>query len=238
MQQSSNTEAAVLNLFHNIYINLESRKTTAVLFIDLSKAFDSIDLAILILKLEKLKMNKKFLELIISFITNRWQCVEVQGSKSTFREMSAGVPQGSILGPLLFLFYINSITDLQLKGNLQLYADDIALVYGVDSLESLKTSMESDLKLLKQWLNCHKMLMNEKKTQYVLFKGKKSLEYFTEQSLSIKVSNKVIERVSSALYLGLWVDEKLSFKPHFEHLKKKILPFAYAVRRARSFIPS
>jgi ribonucleases P/MRP protein subunit RPP40 len=133
----------------------------------------------------------------------------------------SGVPQGSILGPTLFLLYINSMSNLKLNGKIQLYADDCAITYGEMSIEELKKAMENDLLTIQQWLNSHSMAMNVSKTNYLFFHGRKRFESFTNLALNVKLNNQIIERVETATYLGLRIDEQLNFRDHLNHIKKK-----------------
>lgn len=234
--KKSNTEIAVVHLFHNICSNLEKKLLTAVLFIDLSKAFDCIDFSILERKIKDLQLPKNYESLICSFFVNRSHAVSLGEIKSNFLLTISGVPQGSILGPTLFLLYIDSISKLELNGKIQMYADDVAIVYGEKSSLELKHAIEHDLLEIQSWLYRHRMAMNTNKTNYILFNGKKTLENFTQFSLNINIEGKQIERVSSAKYLGLIIDEQLNFIDHINFIKKKIIPISYAIKRARKVI--
>lgn len=140
-------------------------------------------------------------------------------------------PQGTVLGPTLFNLYINSLTRLKLKGSLQLYADDSAIVYGENDRESLKDAMEADLEKIKFWVGAHFMALNVKKTAYVLFSGRRFFENFTHDFLNIMLNGEKIERVAVSTFLGLRIDERLTFKPHIEHIKNKVRPVIFAIRR-------
>jgi hypothetical protein len=150
--------------------------------------------------------------------------------------VSIGTFQGSILGPLLFNIYINNIFKLPLKGRLQAYADDLALVYSESSLDQIRTSIIVDLETIDDFLRSHKLSINLSKTKYILFHGSTSLEYFTQHGLSIVFQNNTIERVSTFLFLGQIIDEKLNFKPHIEYISSKITPMIYAIKRIRHFV--
>lgn len=227
----SNTEAAAVNLMRNIYLNIENKKLTAVLFVDFRKAFDTISHEILIKKLEKLDLPPLYLNILKNFLHNRSQRVEIDGVHSHYQLVTDGVPQGSILGPKLFNFYINSICKVNFKGSLQLFADDAALVYGESDTTVLKLAIEYDLKLISNWVDAHFMSLNTTKTNYILFHGRKSLEYFTQLSMNILANDKPIERVESARFLGLIIDEKLNFTDHINQIKRTIRPLMFAIKR-------
>ena len=135
---NSNTETAVLHLLSSIYNNIEKKLFTAVLFIDISKAFDCVDFDLLIAKLKTANVDGNFLNVFKSYFSNREQFVEIDGFCSPRARLHSGVPQGSVLGPLLFIFFINDVFKLGLLGKLQLYADDAKIVYGCLTLDELK----------------------------------------------------------------------------------------------------
>lgn len=234
--KKSNCETAVLHVMNQIYSNLENKLITCAVFIDLSKAFDSLHHPLLINKLEKLKFSFSFLSLLKSYLSDRSQYVQIDDAKSQLLRIDKGVFQGSKLASTLFLIYINSIFNLPLNGKLFLYADDIALVYGEADITNLKSKIEYDLNVLDIWFSNHFLKMNTNKTNYVLFHGKTKLDYFTSPSLRINLNGKLIQRVDSFKYLGFWIDEELNFQTHIKHIKSKIIPMTFAIRRIRPFI--
>jgi hypothetical protein len=224
--KNSNCESAVLHVMNQIYSNLEEKSVTSAMFIDLSKAFDSLYHPLLIKKLEKLQFSDKFSNLLISYLSNRSQFVELDNTRSPCLKISKGVFQGSKLAAILFLIYINSIFNLPLNGKLFLYADDIALIYAAPDFLSLKNKMEYDLNVLDIWFTNHYLKMNSAKTNYVLFRGAARLDFFTHNSLNITFGHQTINRVDSFKYLGFIIDEKLDFHKHIQHVKSKIVEFA------------
>jgi hypothetical protein len=153
------------------------------------------------------------------------QFVALNDSSSSRDRISKGVFQGSKLGAILFV-----------RGKILLYADDIAIVYGAKDGNELKLSMEYDLRLLEIWFTNHFMKMNSSKTCYLLFSGRKKLDYFVTHGLQIRLGNHDVERVECFKYLGFWLDETLCFDRHVKHIKFKILPMTYAIKRIRPFI--
>jgi hypothetical protein len=173
---------------------------------------------------------------MISYFSDRFQCVEVEGGRSGFLNNTIGAFQGSILGPLSFIFYINGIFSIPLKGSIQAYADDIAIVYGLNSQSELKQAIQDDLMTINNFLSSHCLLINPLKTKYLLFHGRASLEYFTERSLQITFNDKIIERVTNFRYLGLIIDERLDFSAHIDYVSDRISPMIYAMKRIRPFV--
>lgn len=150
--------------------------------------------------------------------------------------ISKGVFQGSKLAAIFFLIYINSIFNLPINGKLFLYADDIAIVYGAENLSQLKDKMEYDLRILDIWFTNHYLKMNPEKTNYILFHGKSRLDPFISQALNIKLNGKRVERTENFKYLGFWIDEQLNFQRHVQHIKEKIVPMTFAIKRIRGCI--
>lgn len=235
---SSNTEAATLNLMNEIYTRIEKKKLTAVMFIDFTKAFDCIDINLLKRIISRLSLTKSFELILLNFLSERKQCVSIEKHNSPSLPITDGVPQGSVLGPTLFNLYINSLASLRLNGTLQLYADDSCIIYGEKNENSLKISMEKDLEIITDWLNAHGMSMNLSKTTYILFTGRTKLvaNNFIKDSTSIMHNNCIIKRVNSVKYLGLFIDDDLTFRTHIKHVKKKINPIIFAIRRISTTI--
>lgn len=236
----SNTETAVLHLLSKLYGNIESRKFSACVFLDLKKAFDCLDHNIFIKKLKKLQMSESFFNLFVSYFSDRSQRVDIKGVNSSFSDINYGTFQGSVLGPMTFIFYINNIFNLNLIGSIQLYADDIVLVYGEVSPATLKSAVESDLKIISDFLNSHSLALNPTKSQIILFPGRsgRATPLATKflENFCIMCNNEEIMRVSSVRYLGLIIDENLDFKEHIKHISKKISSMIFAIRRIRDVI--
>lgn len=234
--EKSNTEISAAHVLHEIYNGIEERKATALTCIDLTKAYDSIQHQVLIMKLRKLNLDPFFLNLLISYLERRKQAVKVGTILSPFLPVTSGTPQGGVLSGAFFNLYINSIFKLQLNSQLMLYCDDASLISKAPDHLSLKSVMEADLNLISIWLNCHYLLPNINKTKYVLFHGRKKFEHFTEAALNINFNNLSIERVEFIKLLGLIIDEGLSFRNQVESVENKIIPFTYALRRIRKLI--
>lgn len=232
----SDTQVAVLHLLSLIYNQIESKKLTAAVFIDMKKAFDCVDHKLLFEKFKLLLLPHNLENLLKSYLVNRSQCVDIDGCRSGNLKVTSGIFQGSIMGPTTFIFYVNGVFKLNLKGSIQLYADDIALVYGEKDPQALKQAIEADLKTIKHYFNSLGLDINTNKTKYVQFQGRARLEFFTQRSLNIMLGSEKLERVDSYKYLGLIIDECLTFKPHIDHIKKKIIPMIFAIRRIRCTI--
>lgn len=230
--EQSNTLSATLNLTETIYTHLEAKKRTACIFIDLMKAFDCVDHKILIQKLEKYGILGNSLELLKNYLKNRKQYVYLNNKKSHLLTVKCGIPQGSILGPLLFSIYVNDIFDLPLNGKILLFADDAVIIYGETSLAELKDNMEHDLEILTSWLQKNKFRLNIKKTNFIIFQSTNRLPVFDE----IKINDDIVKRVDNTRYLGLQIDSRLKWTSHVDVIKSKISPIIGVLRRVGKFL--
>ena len=208
-----NTEQACLKLITSI---ISKNTKSACLFIDFRKAFDTIDCGILLDKLSRFGIRGKSLELLKSYLTNRKCYVSFHECSSSVLDISLGVPQGSILGPLLFLMYINDIENLIDAENIVMFADDVAVLFYDNDIDLLHVKISYFLYKLSDWCNFFKLSLNVNKTKLMLFNVKRAL--FSD----IVVNNDLIEIVNSYRYLGFMIDNRLSHKYHVKHLQSKL----------------
>lgn len=236
--KSSSTISACTSLVHTICDHKNNRKKTAALFIDFKKAFDCISYDKLQNILFDYGIRETALKLILSYLQNRKQFVVVGGESSILQKIVCGVPQGSILGPLLFNIYINIIFSIKLKGHLQLYADDAVLTYGEIDYPTLKSSIQSDLYELQNYLIEYNLVMNLQKTKIMIFKRNYLSKYDTGDSIldSIEINGELISTVTTYKYLGLVIDSTLSWKPHIKELAAKISPFIGLIYRMKKYV--
>ena len=168
MHSTSQTSIA---LTETIRKNLDSGKFSCGVFIDLQKAFDTVDINILLRKLEFYGIWDKGNEWFLFYLTGRKQCVSIHGNKSEYREVLHGVPQGSVLGPLLFIIYINDLPNSLIFSTATLFADDTCLLFSSSSLRHIEKTLNTDLKRLFKWLNSNKISLKDSKTEVVIFHG-------------------------------------------------------------------
>lgn len=228
---NSSTLAACTQLVTIIDTAIDKGLYTGCVFIDLRKAFDSIQHEILFKKLARIGITHNALKLFISYQSGRTQTVQLVGKSSQYMSTHTGVAQGSILSTTLFSIFINDIFQLQLKSKIQLYADDAVLIYENKDLLDLASNMQEDLNVINIWLNENVLRMNTKKTHYIIFEKNRSIDFSTFPD--IVVDNQKINRVNSSKYLGLHIDSKLSWREHIKHIKNKINPIMFALRRLK-----
>jgi hypothetical protein len=230
----SNTVAAVISFITFLRDSLNRRQYTSAIFIDMSKAFDCVVHDILLEKLYKSGVRGNFHELLKSYLSNRSQLVRIGKSESSRQDIQFSVPQGSILGPLLFLVYINDVFELGLRGRLQLYADDAVLMYSRSCITDLYDDMQHDLDILNNWLYNNCLTANSGKTNFIIFKDPRKIISYNR---SLYLGGSLINKVDETTYLGLIIDSSLSFRSHIDKLKKKIISFVGVLGRIKNTVP-
>lgn len=225
--KESGTLTASINLINKIQLSLNNKKHTATLFIDLKKAFEMVQHNKLVQKLQSCNLNFDAILLIKSFLENRYQMVTINETNSDLYPAKCGVPQGSKLAALFYIIFINDIFDIRLHGDIQLYADDIALTFSCDTIDMLRTKMQSDLFKLSKYFDENFLLINAKKTHYIVYKNPE----IANCNFKLTYKNEKINRTSETTYLGLKINSKLNWNNQIDAIKTKILPFIGAIKR-------
>jgi hypothetical protein len=184
----------------------------------LKKAFDTLNHSILLLKLEHYGIRGAPLKWFESYLTNRKQYVFYNGVSSETLNVTCGVPQGSVLGPLLFLIYINDLPNISDKLQFFLFADDTNIYFDSHDLKTLEKTVNEELKKLSLWLNVNCLALNVSKTNFVIFRANKPLYH----NVTLIMNRKAIEQKDHVKYLGVLVDEHLNWSFHAQHVAKKI----------------
>ena len=189
------------------------------MFIDLQKTFDTVDHNILFDKLNYYGARGTTNSWFRSCLCNRKQIVSINGLKSNSKVIKYGVPQGFVLGPLLFLIYINELYMSTKNSSVHHFADDTNLLYINKSLNNIGSRINSDLKGLTDWLNANRISFNISKTEFILFQNRnKTIHY----DLKIKLNGKRIFPTTSVKYLGVIFNENLSWMNHLTALSAKL----------------
>src|SRR3984885_15376093 len=186
----------------------------------LAKAFDTVDHEILLKKLENYGIRGTSLQWFHSYLDNRQQLVKCNDQFSNLRIIRYGVPQGSNLGPLLFLLYINDLPSASTLLHFILFADDTNIFYSHKSLDSLMKLVNSELSTAADWFKANRLSLNLNKTSFIIFHShRKSI---LMQDLTIFIDNIPIQQVRSTKFLGVYVDENLTWTDHIAHISNKI----------------
>ena len=229
------TSLAIVHLIDQITQNMDNNVFSVGVFLDLSKAFDTINHKILCNKLEIYGIRGVALNWFSSYLNNRQQCVSINNILSNFKTTLCGVPQGSVLGPLLFLIYVNDIINTSSLFKFIMFADDTNLFYSHSDLEYLFSVVNNELKTVSLWLKLNKLSLNLSKTHFILFRPRQKK---VSHSLKITIEGKSINQVSSTKFLGVIIDENLSWAAHINMLHQKISKNFGIIRRLRYKLPS
>ena len=227
----------LLSITHEIFEAFDCNRTLEVrsVFLDISKAFDKVWHEGLLYKLKSMGISGELIKLLENYLSNRLQRVVLNGQTSPWRPVLAGVPQGSILGPLLFLIYINDLPN-RLKSNAKLFADDTSLFTIVKDKNESANILNNDLSLISRWAYDWKMLFNldpKKPAQEVIFSRKKQ----SQSHPTISLKNIPGERASYQKHLGIILDEKLNFKQHIDNAILKINKGISVIKKLRYSLP-
>ena len=207
------------------------------IFIDLSKAFDTISHSKLLTKLERCGIRGSALSLLTSYLANRTQYTNVLGENSDKLSVKYGVPQGSVLGPLLFLLYINDILNSSKLGVFVLFADDTNIfVKGRDVANALQKANKV-LQYVSLYMKLNELHINMSKSCYMHFDPRPRTNTSNDVEISLQVNDIPIKRVKSTRFLGVIIDEKLSWKEHIATLKNKLKCQAGAINRIKDCVP-
>ena len=217
-QRGKSTQLAVMMLVDKITEALDNKECVIGIFLDFSKAFDTVDHEILLLKLEKYGIQGTELQWLNDYLSNRRQYVTCSNYKSSFGTITCGVPQGSILGPLLFLMYINDLSKVSEYCFSLLFADDTNMYHTGKDMKKVCDQVNEDLKNVQEWLNCNKLSLNIRKTHYMIFTPRNKII----DDIDVKFCNNVIERVYVTKFLGVQIDSQLTWKTHVEYTCKKL----------------
>ena len=204
------TQLAALELIDRITQDLDQGNTPITIFMDLSKAFDTLNHDILIYKLKAYGLSETALKLMQSYLTNRKQYVEINNTQSTKNDITVGVPQGSILGPLLFIIYINDIIHSSTVFKFIIFADDTTLYTTLDTQENINDILNDELVQINNWLKVNKLSVNVAKTKAMLFHMPQ--KQIHNPRLTIAGSN--IEFIDNFNFLGITINKHQNWTKH------------------------
>jgi hypothetical protein len=207
-----------------IYKNLDKNCPTIVVFLDLAKAFDTVNHTIFLNKLEAYGIRGDVLDLLKNYLTNRMQCVKVNNNISESMNVTIGVPQGTILGPLLFILYINDMFNFIPDNSLVSYADDTAILCSGKNWEEVQIKVTEWLEIINSWLCMNQLSMNADKTTFITFGC--YLDSVPNE-LEILINNTKIKRVHHCKYLGIVLDGCMKWDCHIRELIKKVKYFIF-----------
>lgn len=232
-REGYSTNTAIIDIYDELLSNRDKKMHTCAIFLDFQKAFDSVDHRILLTKLEKIfGIRGTPLDLLKSYLDGRKQFTTVNGINSSLCDVKIGIPQGSTLGPLLFLLFINDLSTTSVFKT-TLFADDAMLSMSSSNISTLEEITNNELAKVENWLQCNKLSLNLSKTSYLLFHNKSTQD---KNQLILKIDGVPLTQAHVVKYLGIYIDDELSWIPHIEHLQKQIARSTALLSKLRYYV--
>lgn len=228
---------ATTELIADITDNLENKMMTLCTYLDLSKAFDTIDHSLLIDKLEHYGIRGNCLNWFKSYLCNRSQFVKIDNTVSDTQQIVCGVPQGSVLGPLLFIIYTNDLPNSLTHTNAILFADDTTIYTKSNSIVSLYEKVNYDLNSLHDWFKTNKLSLNVGKTNYMLFGNTIRVQPDTHLHKILIGTDEIMQK-KSVKFLGVTIDDRLNWQDHIISVKNKMSRTLYNLKMIKNILPS
>ena len=230
------TVTCLFELLNEIYLQIDNKNKVAIVSLDLSKAFDTINHELLLKKLKNFNLNSDSIDFLQSYLSNRKQVTKFDDYTSTVEDVKSGVPQGSILGPFLFLCFVNDLPDIfKNVCKFMAYADDTQLLVYDKTLEGLKEKIESVINLAQNWYNKNGMKNNSSKSEILVVSTKKS------DKIKINVlengEQKIVKSKKWIKILGVYVDHILSWSKQINIVKKNATNVIRQIHRINKFLP-
>ena len=229
------TELALMLSVDKIISALDKNNFVLGVFLDFSKAFDTIDHDILVQKLDNYGIRGVANKWFESYLKDRYQYVCYDGINSSYGKISCGVPQGSILGPLLFLIYINDLASICNQLFPVMYADDSNLFAEGSDIIELQNIMNRELVKVSRWLRLNKLSLNIDKTHFMIFKRQRRL---VESVPEICIDSNSIHQVAKTKFLGVYIDENLSWNAHINYISGKVSRGIGVLKKAKRYLNS
>ena len=224
---------AITQLLNHINIGLNKGAPTLALFIDFRKAFDCLQYNKLVNKLRCMNLSPDTIEWVKHYLTDRQQCTRANNTISDFSQIKQGVPQGSILGPLLYIIYANDIAQKITHCKSTYYADDTVIYATGKNLKQVFSKVQKDLGNLEDWCSANGIHINTNKTKYVLFNNSSRLN---SDAHTLTFKGKLLERQTQFNYLGVILDEHLTFENQIKSTINKVSAKISQLKKLRRFL--
>ena len=221
-RKKHSTYMAIMKFHEKVTEAIDKNEFCLGIFIDLSKAFDTLDHEVLLKKLSIYGIRGIANKLIKNYLQDRQQYVVYNNSESNCKTITCGVPQGSILGPLLFLLYINDISYISKILTFILFADDTNILYSNSDIWELERLVNTYLSIISDWFKANRLSLNIQKTNFMLF-GFKHIPITVFRNFHIKIDSINISSVEITKFLGIIIDEKLKWQHHISYVALKFI---------------
>ena len=230
------TLTALTEATNNWSVNIDNGLLNGVVFLDLKKAFDTIEHSIILRKLQFYGIEQESLKWFQSYLDDRKQVCCVNGHMSNSLSVSCGVPQGSNLGPLLFLIYINDLPNCLSTASPRMFADDTNVSLASSTLFELENMLNQEFQNLNIWLKVNKLSLNIAKTEFMIIGSRQRLNVNVDGHINISINDQPIKKVNETETLGMTIDQHLTWSKQVEEKSKKISSAIGALKRIRPFI--
>ena len=246
-RRNHSTEYAAMEFVDKTMNAIDKQQVPLAILMDFSKAFDTLDHKILLDKLKYYGIQGIALTWFENYLTGMTQYVQFNGINSNLVDITTGVPQGSVLGPLLFLIYINDLPNASKIFHAILFADDTSLTATICSFSPFQPKSKLDfqilsrrinieLEMINEWLQINKLSLNVDKTKYMIFHNRqRNMDIYKQ--LNIKINDLEIKRVFTFNFLGIIINDKLDWNDHINYVAQKILPVINTLNRLKHLLP-
>ena len=235
-RKSHSTTTSLLKSTNKWLLNIDKGLINGVLFLDLRKAFDTVDHKILIDKLKLYGITGNTLNWFISYLDKIYQTCKVNNVRSARKLIECGVPQGSNLGPLLFLLYVNDLPNCLDQAEPSMFADDTNISTSAGSVEKLETQLNIELDKIYRWLVANKLTLNVSKTEYMIIGSCHNLGKIDKDPV-IKIGSETVNRVHTSKRLGVIIDDKLKWEDQIDSISKKVSRGIGAIKLIKPYVP-
>ena len=232
-RENHSTDHALIEMIDNIKLSVDDKKLAGGIFVDLTKAFDTVNHNILLEKLKIMGFRGIPYKLLESYLTNRLQYVQLGNSKSRLLPIKCGVPQGSVLGPLLFILYINDLANCCLHGKITIFADDTAIYFECSTMDDLIYTASTIMKDIDKWFTANLLTLNTNKSFFCVFRKKNKSMNVPDK---IDFNEKSINRAKHIKYLGITLDEHLDWNEHISNLCNSLKSFFSVFYNIRDYL--
>ena len=232
------TSSALLHITEEWLNAIDESKYIGIVMLDLKKKlFDTVNHSILLRKLCNYGLSLNVIEWFESDLEDRKHVTTINGVKSEEEKCTCGIPQGSILGPLLFILYINDLPNHVSNVTVSMYADDTALFYSSNDINEVVDKINGDLVKMDDWLSRNRLCLNVNKTKFMLVGTSQKLACVSNQDLDVNIKGIPLQKVNHAKHLGIIIDETLDWSDQVNHVIKKVSTGLYCLRKSTNVLP-